>query len=206
MEAIRSAITILGAIAIYCVIHSFLASLWLKRRVSTMFGAEGDRWYRLFYNGFAVVSLVPVLALLALLPDFPLYSVPFPWAYINLAIQGLAGVVLVVGVWKTGVWSFLGIEQFLYPRRKKVPVLVVRGLYRWVRHPLYTAGLVLIWLTPVMTLNVFSLDLGLTIYLVVGALIEERKLVNEYGAAYEEYRKQTPMLIPDFPQGEGSKE
>jgi protein-S-isoprenylcysteine O-methyltransferase Ste14 len=83
---------------------------------------------------------------------------------------------------------------------------VVRGLYRWVRHPLYTAGLVLIWLTPVMTLNIFSLNLGLTIYLVVGALIEERKLVREYGEAYEEYRKRTPMLIPDFPQSEGGNE
>ena len=205
MEAIRSAIIILVAVAIYSAIHSFLASLWLKKRVRTMFGVESDRWFRLFYNGFAVVSLIPVLALLALLPDLAIYSIPFPWAYINLAIQGLAGVALAVGVWQTGVWSFLGIQQFLYPPRKKAPVLVVRGMYRWVRHPLYTAGLVLIWLTPVMTLSVFALDLGLTIYLVVGALFEERKLVKEYGLAYEEYRKRTPMLIPDFPQGEQGK-
>jgi protein-S-isoprenylcysteine O-methyltransferase Ste14 len=174
--------------------------------VRTLFGAESDRWYRLVYNGVAVVSLIPVLLLLAFLPDLSLYSIPYPWAYINLAIQGVAGMVLVVGVWQTGAWSFLGIEQFLHPRRKKVPLLEVRGLYRWVRHPLYTAGLVVIWFTPVMTLNIFALNLGLTIYLVIGAIIEERKLVHEFGAAYEEYRKRTPMLIPDFPQGDGGKD
>jgi protein-S-isoprenylcysteine O-methyltransferase Ste14 len=31
---------------------------------------------------------------------------------------------------------------------------------------------------------------------VIGALLEERKLVEQFGAAYEDYRRRTPMLIP----------
>ena len=70
------------------------------------------------------------------------------------------------------------------------------GLYRYVRHPLYTAGLVFIWLLPIMTCNLLALNIGLTAYIIVGAYFEERKLLLEFGDAYAEYRQQTPMLIP----------
>ncbi len=189
---------ILLAVLIYGFFHSLLASSWVKERARAWWGKETERWYRLAYNAVAVLSLVPVLALPALMPDKHLYSIPFPWAFITLTIQGLAGLVLAVGVWQSGVWSFLGLQQFLYPPKPSIPKLVVGGMYRGVRHTLHTAGLVLIWLTPVMTINILALILGLSIYLVLAALFEERKRLKEYGAAYEEYRQKTPMLIPKF--------
>jgi protein-S-isoprenylcysteine O-methyltransferase Ste14 len=105
--------------------------------------------------------------------------------------------VLLLGLLQTDVWSFLGFRQLLRPDSDDQPArLVLTGLYRWVRHPLYTAGLIFIWLTPVMTVNVLAMNAGLTIYIVVGAIFEERKLLKEYGQAYADYRKRTPMLIP----------
>ena len=74
----------------------------------------------------------------------------------------------------------------------------VRGPYRWVRHPLYTGGLLLIWLTPVLTLNLLTLFVMLTIYLIVGARLEEQRLIHEFGAEYQEYQQRVPMLIPSF--------
>jgi protein-S-isoprenylcysteine O-methyltransferase Ste14 len=65
-----------------------------------------------------------------------------------------------------------------------------------VRHPLYTAGLVLIWLLPILTWNLLALNLGLTAYIFIGAYFEERKLLLEFGDSYAEYREHTPMLIP----------
>jgi protein-S-isoprenylcysteine O-methyltransferase Ste14 len=203
MEMIKSFLYILLAVAIYSVVHSFLASLWMKEQARRLFGAEADRAYRLFYNGFAIVSLVPVMLMLAFMPDDTLYVIPFPFTILTFSIQALAGVALAVGIWQTGVWSFLGLQQFLEPPKKGPKRLVVHGLYRWVRHPLYTAGLVLIWLTPVMTVNVLALDLGITIYLILGAFVEERKLLKEYGPAYEEYCRTTPMLIPQMPPRKG---
>lgn len=197
----RSFVIILLAVFVYSLFHSILASLWVKARARAWFGLETERWYRLAFNAIAVVSLVPVLALPALLPDRNVYTIPFPWAYINLAIQGLAGLALIVGLWQTGLWSFLGIQQFLTPPKSDPPKLVVGGLYRWVRHPLYTAGLALIWFIPVMTTNLLALILGLSIYLVVGALFEERRLLVEHGEAYADYQRRTPMLIPTrFPR------
>jgi protein-S-isoprenylcysteine O-methyltransferase Ste14 len=65
-----------------------------------------------------------------------------------------------------------------------------------VRHPIYTAGLLFIWLMPVMTWNLLALNLGLSVYIVAGAIFEERKLLMEFGPGYAEYKRKTPMLIP----------
>jgi protein-S-isoprenylcysteine O-methyltransferase Ste14 len=194
----KSFVTILSAVLIYGFFHSLLASMWVKRRFRLWFGPETERWYRLAYNALAVVSLVPILVMTAILPDRTIYAIPSPWALIPLSIQGLAGIAAIVGLWQTGLLSFFGLQQFLHPPNSSPPVMVVSGLYRWVRHPLYTAGLVFIWLTPVMTLNILAMNLGLTLYLVVGALFEERKLLAEYGAAYREYMQRIPMLVPHF--------
>jgi protein-S-isoprenylcysteine O-methyltransferase Ste14 len=54
----------------------------------------------------------------------------------------------------------------------------------------------LLWLMPMMTWNILALNLSLSAYLVIGAILEERKLVQQFGAAYEAYRSRTPFLIP----------
>jgi protein-S-isoprenylcysteine O-methyltransferase Ste14 len=51
-------------------------------------------------------------------------------------------------------------------------------------------------LTPVMSLNSLVVVIGSTIYIIVGAFYEERKLAREFGAAYVNYKASTPMLIP----------
>ena len=187
---------ILLAVALYGILHSLLASKGAKALAQRWLGASVGRGYRLAYNIFAGVSLLPVLALPVLLPDSPLYRIPSPWSYLALLVQGLALLALLVGLWQTGVWSFLGLEQLTRPALSSDSRLVVRGLYRWVRHPLYTAGLVFIWFTPLMTVNLLALYAGLTLYLVIGAYFEERKLLREFGADYAEYQQRTPMLIP----------
>lgn len=191
-----SQLIILFAVFVYGFVHSLLASPGAKRRAREWFGPGVDRWYRLAYNFFGTITFLPVLGLVAALPDRRLYTVPEPWAYLMVAGQLAAVVVLAVGVAQTGIWTFLGVQQIFGTSSEGAPLLVTGGLYRWVRHPLYTAGLAFIWLAPVMTGNLLALNLGLTLYLVVGALYEERKLVRVFGDAYLRYREQTPMLIP----------
>jgi protein-S-isoprenylcysteine O-methyltransferase Ste14 len=70
------------------------------------------------------------------------------------------------------------------------------GLYRYVRHPLYTFSLLILWLSPAMSLNTFIVYLALTVYILIGIIFEERKLVREFGEEYVGYRSVTPMLIP----------
>ncbi len=178
------------ALAVWGFLHSWLASHGVKkaleRRLGTFF-----RFYRLFYNLFAVVSFFPVLALMALLPDRMLYAWPAPWAYLALIGQGVALILLAVALFQTDLWDFLGLRFSNTP-----PRLVESGFYRYMRHPLYTFGLLFIWLTPRMSLNQLILFLGLTVYILIGAWFEERKLLREFGQAYAEYRARTPMFLP----------
>ena len=77
-----------------------------------------------------------------------------------------------------------------------VNALVVRGPYRWVRHPLYTCVIVLLWANPVMSLDRLVLAAVWTTWIVVGALLEELDLMSDFGDAYRQYRSQVPILIP----------
>jgi protein-S-isoprenylcysteine O-methyltransferase Ste14 len=47
-----------------------------------------------------------------------------------------------------------------------------------------------------MTLNSFIVYLALTVYILIGIIFEERKLLREFGQEYADYRSVTPMLIP----------
>ncbi len=188
-------IWVILAVAVYGVIHSLLASLEAKALAERWFGPEGHRLYRLFFNSMAVLTFAPVLLLAWRLPDVVIYRIPLPWVLLTLAVQALAVIGLVVGVGQTGAADFLGLAQL---RGGAAPPhrMVSNGLYRWVRHPLYTCGLAFIWLSPQMSWNLLGLNLGVTAYLVIGALFEERKLLREFGPAYAEYRRRTPMLLP----------
>lgn len=177
-------------------VHSWLAATRPKTLAKRWFGQAAERGYRLAYNLFAGITLLPVLALAALLPDRQLYQLPSPWLWAALTVQGLALIALAIGLWQTGVWRFLGVEQLFQPCSNDEAKLVVHGLYRWVRHPLYTAGLAFIWFSPLMTVNLLVLNIGLTGYILIGAWFEERKLRREFGEAYAEYQRRTPMLIP----------
>ena len=47
-----------------------------------------------------------------------------------------------------------------------------------------------------MTPAILTTALLLTLYLVIGSRLEERKLVKLLGRPYEEYRQKVPQLIP----------
>ncbi len=177
------------------VIHSLLASLEIKDLLTRRLGAAPMRWYRLAYNLFAGLSFLPILWLAARLPDRQLYAIPLPWLALALAGQILALVLLAVGLKQTGLLDFTGLNALL-GRQSRPASLVTRGLYRLVRHPLYTAGLLFIWLAPVMTLNLLVINLSASLYLILGALFEERKLRREFGETYRAYQAATPMLLP----------
>ena len=182
------------SIALWGVIHSLLASLGFKSLLRRSLGNGFMKFYRLLYNLFAVLSLVPVLYLMVSLPDKALYRVPAPWSYLMIAGQGLSVLFLLIVMSQTDVLSFVGLRQLV--AEEKAGNLVTSGLYRSVRHPLYTFSLSILWLSPSMSMNSWIVYAGLTIYVLIGIYFEERKLLREFGSAYAQYKSMTPMLIP----------
>ena len=192
-------LTLTLATLLYAAIHSLTATLTAKARARQWLGLFAERWYRLAYNIFAGVSFLPILWLMATLPDQTLYSVPIPWVFLTGVGQFMGVIIIILGIWQADALDFIGLRQiFSPPIAHTQPKLAISGLYQWARHPLYTGGLLFIWLTPIMTCNSLTLAIILSLYLVVGAHFEERRLRYEFGEAYGTYQKQVPMLLPRF--------
>jgi methanethiol S-methyltransferase len=186
------------AVLLWGILHSILASLNAKELARGWIGTRLIRFYRLMYNSLAVLTFIPILWLAAVTPDRKLYLVPFPWSGLMVIGEILAVVALLIGFLQTDAMDFIGLRQL---GESKPPArLTTSGLYHYVRHPLYSAGLAFIWLLPYMTANVLAINIGLTVYVVVGAFFEERKLKREFGQQYTDYATFTPMFVP-FPKG-----
>jgi protein-S-isoprenylcysteine O-methyltransferase Ste14 len=155
------------------------------------------RLYRFFYNLFSVASILPVILMLISFPDHALYTIPAPWVYLTTIVQGLAFFALIAGVMQTGVMEFSGLAQLSpYFQDSKPGLLVTDGLYGLVRHPLYSAGLVFMWFSSELTVNRLVLWITFSVYIIIGAYFEEKKLLKDIGPAYAEYKKNTPMFVP----------
>jgi len=193
----------MGTIELVCAsilwggLHSILASHSVKGMLRRAAGAPAfDRLYRFSYNLFALSSFYPVALILYTFPDQSLYSIPAPWVYLTSIIQGIAVIILLSAVAHTGFSEFIGWEQLSPMHEIKPPVLITDHWYAYVRHPLYSGILVFGWLIPEMTVNRLALLIIFTLYILIGAWFEERKLLKDFAPAYAEYKARVPMLIP----------
>ena len=198
MTPSAAAVVILLATVAYGALHSALASLPAKQAARRLLGSSADRFYRLGFNMVGTITLLPLLAFTVWQPGRSLYAVSPPLVYLFLAGQAAALIVIALGLLQTGPAHFLGLRQ-LVTTSEEPPRLSTGGLYRFVRHPLYTAGFVFLWLTPVMTSTLLAQYVGLSLYLYIGSLFEESRLLREFGAPYRAYQKQVPRLVPRWP-------
>lgn len=81
---------------------------------------------------------------------------------------------------------------------EKTTVLVTVGLYRFIRHPLYSSLLFLGWgifCKRPSWLGV-AIALAATGFLVMTARVEEQENIRFFGEPYREYMKRTKMFVP----------
>jgi protein-S-isoprenylcysteine O-methyltransferase Ste14 len=195
MTYLGPSITFLAFTA-YAIVHSLLASLRAKQKVRASLGDRAERSYRFFYNIFSGVTLIPVLAVPMLLPGENIYRFTGPWLVASTLLQLLGALIILVGMLQTDIWHFIGLRQLVDTRQSDQSSMITHGLYRYIRHPLYTGGLLFIWFIPLMTTSLLAFNLAGTIYLYVGSIFEERRLIAEFGDDYRKYQQQVPRFIP----------
>jgi protein-S-isoprenylcysteine O-methyltransferase Ste14 len=77
--------------------------------------------------------------------------------------------------------------------------LVTVGAYRFIRHPLYTSLLALVWcayLKSPLTVSSIALAVSATVFLIATSVAEERENLVRFGAAYGDYMKRTRRFVP----------
>ena len=193
---VKGVLATLLAVTAYGGLHSLLASQRVKDLARQRFGERYDRSYRMAYNLVGLWTLLPVLAVPIAFPGIELYRFSCPWISLAIAGQGLALITLLVGLLQTDIREFLGLSQLLQDGNQQKSELQIQGLYRWVRHPLYSAGLVFIWLIPIMTSSLLALNTTLSLYIYIGSHFEEQRLLEEFREAYQKYQRCVPRLIP----------
>lgn len=188
----------LAAIALawiaYFVLHSFLAASATKTWIN-------DRWphlmpnYRAVFNLVAIITLIPILCLI--------YGTGSDWLWqwkgaLAWLMNGIALIALLCFFASTRYYDmdeFLGLRQIRERGNVDLQDFTVSVFHRFVRHPWYCFGLMLIW-TRDMNGPLLVSAVAITFYFVVGSKLEERKLIARYGEKYRRYIAKVPGLVP----------
>jgi len=151
---------------------------------------------------YAIASGVALIFLLAFWQksELLIYSAkgPVRWGIRLLFFSG--GIGFMWGAGALGGFDPLGVKNIQNHLRAKAPRVnpfIVKGPYRLVRHPLYFFVILMIWLCPDLTADRFLFNVLWSAWTVIGAILEERDLVEIFGNDYRKYQKEVPMLVPD---------
>ena len=196
MQPVTHLLLLATAWLLYGILHSLLAS----RRCKVWFRARyphGYRGYRLAFNLLSLLLLAPPLWLLSTYSGETLWHWPttMRWLFDAAALAAIAGFVSTISAYDSG--EFFGISQL----RSDVPEvddqapMSLSWAHRYVRHPWYFFGLVIIW-TREMNAALLLSAVVLTLYLLIGSRMEERKLLSIYGERYRRYMREAPGLVP----------
>ena len=184
-------------ITLFVLITAPAISVTFRRRAERQGGAmrttEGQR----------LVVLLRLLGLLVLAPvvGYLIHPSWVSWARLGLSegIRWLAAAVA-LGLLPIFYWIFSSIGNNISPTQatRQDHQLVTHGPYRWVRHPLYSFGFVLVLALTLLT-DLWWLAVAMLPPLAIllwRTPIEEARLVETFGDAYRAYMRQTGRFWP----------
>lgn len=189
-------VLVFGIWVVYFAFHSFSASLGVKRWCA----ARAPRfmpWYRISFNLVSLLLLLPPAWITYSHIGEPLWQWQGAMAWLSwgLTIAALGAFGVSLGYYDRS--EFLGTRQLRYGQAEVEDQgrLRISPFHRYVRHPWYSIGLVLVWCRD-MDPATLAASLAITLYVILGSQLEERKLILYHGDRYRRYRKAVPALVP----------
>jgi protein-S-isoprenylcysteine O-methyltransferase Ste14 len=184
--------------AALCLLFFVQHSVMVRRS----FRSKLQRWLPGYWSG-VIYTMASAVALLVLVGAWQQSGVLFyaagshRWLLGTILLPALVGVVW--GIRSLGDFDAFGIQKLVKGERGAAApqtTLTVRGPYRFVRHPFYAFAIVALWAAPVLSLDRVVLNVLFTLWIVLGATLEERDLVSEFGETYSQYQSAVPMFVP----------
>jgi protein-S-isoprenylcysteine O-methyltransferase Ste14 len=150
-----------------------------------------------FWLGMAIIGPLMLATCVAFLVQ-PRW-IDFAQVPANAIVRWLGVPVAVVGLFLFA-WMFrhLGLNVTSTSMPRGSAELVTSGPYRFVRHPMYSAALILIAATALLTANLVVLIAGFSMFALLAARsrLEERRLIEKFGDAYRAYQARTGRFFP----------
>ncbi|HDQ03207.1 MAG TPA: isoprenylcysteine carboxylmethyltransferase family protein [Deltaproteobacteria bacterium] len=135
-----------------------------------------------FWQSTAAIFEAPGIIRLLLRAMFIMCVIGFFWAVKSVEIFDPFGV--------------RKITDYLKNKNERQAALAVKGPYRLVRHPLYLFIIIMIWSCPDLTQDRLLFNILWSVWIIIGAIWEEKDLLRQFGDAYRKYQKETPMFLP----------
>lgn len=174
---------------LFALIHSVFAAEPCKQWFYRL-GMTPQR-YRLLYSIFALLLTLIWLFYIYQLPDKPLY-------HINGWLNGLMIAVQLAGLWIVflslkafDTALFLGMKAMIDSREP----FHEHGIYRYVRHPMYSGFMLALFASPAQSVNSLNLAICIAFYFLIGSRYEEQRMIRMH-PEYTDYRKRVPAFVP----------
>jgi protein-S-isoprenylcysteine O-methyltransferase Ste14 len=194
----------IGLIIPFGMFHTIAAQASVHKLLNKMIPAPAIRAFYMIGSSFFMIVVrhffIPTGVDFHLCPTQALiYGYP-ACHLIGMIVSTIAGIPQFPLVLRIGVGEFSGFTQ-LYtwsvPKRTEgTPKLITSGLYKYVRHPMYSLTWFGVILTPMLDLDRVCTAASYLIYLIFAIPVEERKLIAQFGNDYVEYRKRVAAIIP----------
>ncbi len=176
---------------IFAVSHSLLASQrckqWVYQRVLP------EPRYRLLYSLIAIVATAGWVLYVHQLPDRPLYQSDGLLWWLLVSVQALGAVVALT--------AFQPIDGLVFLGLRKAPAIndpfVERGIYRRLRHPMYSGAMLILLAAPEQSWNGLHFTLVICLYFIIGSRYEEARMLAAH-PEYEAYRRRVAAFVPRF--------
>jgi protein-S-isoprenylcysteine O-methyltransferase Ste14 len=183
---------------LWCALHSTLVAPTVTATMKKKLG-HGFRYYRLLYNAISVVTLIPLVSFSMSIRETPFFRWEGYLVIVKYLLVATSLSLFVAGARHYSMSQLFGIRQIKTGRASEAvsedDTLDTSGILGMIRHPWYIAGILLVWAGDI-SLSTLVINIVIVGYFVVGTLLEERKLLLEFGDRYREYQKNVSMFFP----------
>ena len=182
--------------SVFAIQHSVMARKPFKQWWTTIIPASVERSTYVLFSSLALILLFwqwrPMSAVVWQIAD----------PRIAAAVVGLSAVgwlIVLTSTFLINHFELFGLHQVannLAGRPMPTPRFRTPLYYKLVRHPIYLGFIIAFWAAPTMTMGHLLFAAVTTAYIVVGASLEERDLIEVFGDEYRRYRGRVSMLVP----------
>lgn len=180
--------------ALFAFLHTLFARIPVKNYIFRQW-PSATRYYRALYTLFSVVLLGGWYAF-SPFPEGTVYRVSPPFSLLFYLLQALGGAGILLSLLAVDLRTFIGWSQLRQAADETGDGLMTGGLYRYVRHPLYTATMMVFLFNPAMTARWALTTVLVVLYCWIGSYFEELNLTDRFGDDYRQYRARVPRFIP----------